>query len=98
VYIVNTLLGEREPRYSSVFERVRLDPRAHTLVWPNGADFDPAYFTTARGRWRARRASAELGGTGELNRRPRLPHDISLQPPAPNAAGTRAPSLSASLR
>lgn len=26
----------------SVFNRVALDPEAHTLVWPNGADFDPA--------------------------------------------------------
>ena len=42
MYIVNTLLGEREPRYSSVFGRIRLDPEAHTLVWPNRADFDPA--------------------------------------------------------
>jgi len=25
-----------------LFNRVRLDPEAHTLVWPNGADFDPA--------------------------------------------------------
>jgi hypothetical protein len=25
-----------------VFDRVRLDPDARTLVWPNGADFDPA--------------------------------------------------------
>jgi len=24
------------------FEQVRLDAEAHTLVWPNGADFDPA--------------------------------------------------------
>lgn len=23
------------------FNRVRLDPEVHTLVWPNGADFDP---------------------------------------------------------
>ena len=23
------------------FERVQLDIEAHTLVWPNGADFDP---------------------------------------------------------
>ena len=28
----------RDPR---VFARVRLDPAASTLVWPNGADFDP---------------------------------------------------------
>lgn len=25
-----------------VFRQVRLDPESHTLVWPNGADFDPA--------------------------------------------------------
>ena len=25
-----------------VFDSVRLDEEAHTLVWPNGADFDPA--------------------------------------------------------
>src|SRR5881396_2014304 len=25
-----------------VFNKVRLDPEVHTLVWPNGADFDPA--------------------------------------------------------
>lgn len=24
-----------------IFEQVRLDPEVHTLVWPNGADFDP---------------------------------------------------------
>ena len=25
-----------------LFERVKLDHEVHTLVWPNGADFDPA--------------------------------------------------------
>jgi hypothetical protein len=25
-----------------LFNRVQLDPEVHTLVWPNGADFDPA--------------------------------------------------------
>jgi len=25
-----------------VFRQVRLDPEVHTVVWPNGADFDPA--------------------------------------------------------
>ncbi len=24
------------------FGKVRIDPEVHTLVWPNGADFDPA--------------------------------------------------------
>ena len=26
----------------AVFNRVRIDPDAHTLVWPNDADLDPA--------------------------------------------------------
>ena len=26
----------------SLFNQVRIDPEVHTLVWPNGADFDPA--------------------------------------------------------
>ncbi|MFQ5343116.1 MAG: DUF2442 domain-containing protein [Anaerolineae bacterium] len=26
----------------TLFDQVRLDPEVHTLVWPNGADFDPA--------------------------------------------------------
>lgn len=25
-----------------LFNQVELDPEVHTLVWPNGADFDPA--------------------------------------------------------
>jgi len=29
-------------RDPAVFQRVRLDSEASTLVWPNGADFDPA--------------------------------------------------------
>ena len=29
-------------RDRNVFDQVRLDPEVHTLVWPNGADFDPA--------------------------------------------------------
>lgn len=26
----------------TLFNRARIDPEVHTLVWPNGADFDPA--------------------------------------------------------
>ena len=26
----------------AMFNRVRIDPEVHTLIWPNGADFDPA--------------------------------------------------------
>ena len=29
-------------REAEFFRRVNLDPEVHTLVWPNGADFDPA--------------------------------------------------------
>jgi hypothetical protein len=25
-----------------LFNQVRIDPEVHTIVWPNGADFDPA--------------------------------------------------------
>jgi hypothetical protein len=28
-------------RELSLFNQVKIDPEAHTLVWPNGADFDP---------------------------------------------------------
>jgi uncharacterized protein DUF2442 len=38
------LAGElyRPLRELSLFNQVRIDPEVHTLVWPNGADFDPA--------------------------------------------------------
>ncbi|MGH9448285.1 MAG: DUF2442 domain-containing protein [Terriglobia bacterium] len=29
-------------RDERLFRRVEIDPEAHTLVWPTGADFDPA--------------------------------------------------------
>ena len=29
-------------RDPAVFAQVRLDPEVHTVVWPTGADFDPA--------------------------------------------------------
>ncbi len=35
--------GLYEPlQEASLFEQVRIDVEVHTLVWPNGADFDPA--------------------------------------------------------
>ena len=38
--LAGSLFGPlRDPE---VFNQVRLDPEVHTLVWPNGADFDPA--------------------------------------------------------
>ena len=29
-------------RDPALFAQVRIDPEVHTVVWPNGADFDPA--------------------------------------------------------
>ena len=29
-------------RDPALFKQVQIDPEVHTLVWPNGADFDPA--------------------------------------------------------
>ena len=29
-------------RDPALFSQVQIDPEAHTLVWPTGADFDPA--------------------------------------------------------
>lgn len=29
-------------RELGLFNQARIDPEVHTLVWPNGADFDPA--------------------------------------------------------
>lgn len=39
----DVLRGElyRPLRDVDLFSRVRVDPEVHTLVWPNGADFDP---------------------------------------------------------
>lgn len=53
-------------RDEAVFNRVTLDAETHTLVWPNGADFDPATLhdwpevegamRAMAERWRARQA------------------------------------------
>lgn len=44
VNLESVLVGELyEPlRDPAVFRQVSLDPEVHTIVWPNGADFDPA--------------------------------------------------------
>ena len=40
----NTLEGELfgPLRNRALFNQVQIDPEVYTLVWPNGADFDPA--------------------------------------------------------
>lgn len=44
IYFLPVLSGELfgPLRDLTVFDKVRIDPEVHTLVWPNGADFDPA--------------------------------------------------------
>ena len=44
IYFQPVLAGELYGplRDLSLFNQVRIDPEVHTLVWPNGADFDPA--------------------------------------------------------
>ncbi len=44
IYFRPALAGELfEPlRDLALFNQVKIDPEVHTLVWPNGADFDPA--------------------------------------------------------
>lgn len=36
------MFGDLYGALAKNFDDVRLDEEAHTLVWPNGADFDPA--------------------------------------------------------
>lgn len=55
-------------RDPGVFAKAALDPEVHTLVWPSGADFDPAIlhdwpdhaaaFEAAARRWSERAATA----------------------------------------
>lgn len=70
IHFAPMLAGElfgplRDP---AVFSQARLDPEVHTLVWPNGADFDPATlhdwpeheaaFRAAAQRWESELAAA----------------------------------------
>ncbi len=44
IYLRPVLAGELlgPLRDLALFNQVKIDPEVHTLVWPNGADFDPA--------------------------------------------------------
>ena len=44
IHFEPVLAGElfRPLRDLAMFNQVHIDPEVHTLVWPNGADFDPA--------------------------------------------------------
>ena len=80
------------------FNQVRLDPEVHTLVWPNGADFDPAtlyYWDQGEGAELAQRAAhwrklsdGREQSQVEIGRRSREKRsDPALQPTAPCAGG-----------
>lgn len=53
----------------TIFEQVALDPEVHTLVWPNGADFDPA---TLHDWSRNMRQFQHQAHSGQRNAPPRL--------------------------
>jgi len=65
-------------RDPDLFRQVRVDPEALTLVWPNGADFDPAtlhdwpeHLPALRDmatRWRDASCSGEATGSGVAGR------------------------------
>jgi hypothetical protein len=69
------LAGElyRLLRDLALFNQVQLDPEAHTLVWPNGADFDPATLhdwpeqaealATRSRQWERAQSGLPAGGT-----------------------------------
>ncbi|MFY9268710.1 MAG: DUF2442 domain-containing protein [Candidatus Manganitrophaceae bacterium] len=44
IHFQPVLAGEiyKPLRDLALFNQVQVDPEVHTLVWPNGADFDPA--------------------------------------------------------
>jgi len=59
------LTGElyRPLRDLSLFNQVRIDLEVHTLVWPNGADFDPATlhdWPEQSGAWKERARQWEM--------------------------------------
>ena len=59
-------------RDASLFDQVRIDPEVHTLMWPNGADFDPAILhdwpesgdalRTLAGNWKSPRSETHRDG------------------------------------
>ncbi len=54
-------------RDSAVFAQVTLDPEIHTIVWPSGADFDPATLHDWPEHGAASRAAAERWSHSNAN-------------------------------
>ena len=52
----------RDPQF---FAQVRIDPEIHTLVWPNGADFDPETLYNWPEYAEAMKAMAQRWATGQ---------------------------------
>ena len=72
----------------ALFNQVRLDPEVHTLVWPNGADFDPATlhdWPQHVQAWLARARQWER----QAGRTDRLPGQRAPNPRAPRSAPRR---------
>jgi len=58
-------------------DRSRIDPEVHTLVWPNGADFDPPYFTTGPDTAGTRPACADVARDAADPGRARQGHNVT---------------------
>jgi len=54
-------------RDPAAFAQVTLDPEIHTVVWPGGADFDPATLHDWPEHEAAFRAAAERWGHANIN-------------------------------
>jgi hypothetical protein len=70
-----------------VFRSVEIDPEVHTLVWPSGADFDPAVLHD----WpvhvnEMRRLAKRWRATDPRRRRAVRPSNRRAQPPRKRAA------------
>ena len=61
----------------SLFNQVRIDPEVHTLVWPNGADFDPATLHDWPGYAAELAARAKMGA--HIDEFPTITHHPSLK-------------------
>ncbi len=74
-------------RDEQVFRGVEIDPEIHTLVWPTGADFDPAVLHDWPAHANEMKRLAKRWSAARAGHRPRLRSPAkSIQPPRKKAA------------
>ncbi len=67
-------------RQLDLFNQARLDPEVHTIIWPNGADFDPA--TLHDWPFHARELAARAASWEVRDRRLRRSDALLISEPA----------------